>query len=107
VDGEDVRVLQPGGEPDLALKALGAERAGKIRMQHLERDRAVVPQVVGEEDGGHAAPPELALEGVRRGQRRLQLYPQVRQTVRLVEGERNVAGRRTRSQRDERRPSRA
>ena len=72
VDGEDVRVLQPGGELDLALEALGAERVGQVGVQHLERDRPVVPQVLGEEDRGHAAPPELALEGVGCGKRRLQ-----------------------------------
>ena len=31
-------------------------------MEHLERDRAVVPEVAGELDGGHAAAAELALE---------------------------------------------
>ena len=31
VDREDVRVLQPGGELDLALEALGAERARRAR----------------------------------------------------------------------------
>ena len=30
VDGEDVRVLQPGGEPDLALEPLRAERGGQL-----------------------------------------------------------------------------
>ena len=70
-DRKDVRVLQPGGELDLALEALGAQRAREIGVEHLERDRPVVPQILGEEDGGHAAPPELALEGVRRGKRRL------------------------------------
>ena len=54
-------------------------------MQHLERDRPVVPQVLGEENGSHAAAPELALEGVRWGEGRLQLRAQVRQTARFVE----------------------
>ena len=87
-------MLQPGGELDLALEALGAERAREIGVQHLERDRPVVPQILGEEDGGHAAPPELALEGVRRGKRRLQLHPEVCHRARCVEGRRNVPGRR-------------
>ena len=88
VDREDVRVLQPGGELDLALEALGAERVSEIGVQHLERDRPVVPQVLGEEDGGHAAAPELALEGVRCGERRLQLRAQVRQRLGLLRVER-------------------
>ena len=57
-------MLEPGGEADLALEALGAERGGELGEQDLERDRAVVPEVVGQVDDGHAAAPELALEGV-------------------------------------------
>ncbi len=57
-------MLQPGGELDLAEEALGAERGGQLGVEHLERDRAVVLQVLGEEDRGHAAAPELPLEGV-------------------------------------------
>ncbi len=77
VDRQDVRVLQPGGELDLALEALGAQRAREIGVQHLERDRPVVPQVLGEEDGGHAAPPELALEPVAIRQAACKLLAQV------------------------------
>ena len=33
-------------------------------MQHLERDRPVVPEVAGEVDRGHPAAAELALEHV-------------------------------------------
>jgi hypothetical protein len=36
-------------------------------VQQLERDRPVVPQVLGEEDGRHASAPEFAHEGVRLG----------------------------------------
>ena len=64
VDREDVGVLEPGGELDLALEALGAERGGQLGMEDLERDRPVVLQVVGEIDRGHAPAPELALERV-------------------------------------------
>jgi hypothetical protein len=56
-------------------------------MQNLEGDRPVVAQVLGEEDGGHAAAPELTLESVRRGKGRLQRGAQVRQTGLLVEGD--------------------
>ncbi len=34
--GEDVRMLQPGGQLDLALEPLGAERGGQLGMEHLE-----------------------------------------------------------------------
>ena len=57
-------MLQPGGELDLALEPLGAERGGELGVEHLERDRPVVPQVLGQVDRGHAAPAELALEPV-------------------------------------------
>ena len=61
-------MLEPGGEADLALEPLGAERGGELGEQDLERDRAVVPEVLGQVDHGHAAAPELALEGVAVGE---------------------------------------
>ena len=57
-------MLEPGGEPDLALEAVGAEGGGELGVQHLQRDRAVVPEVVGQVDGRHAAAAELALDRV-------------------------------------------
>jgi hypothetical protein len=66
-------VLESGSELDLALEAFGAERVSQVRVQHLERDRPVVAQVLSEEDGGHAAVTELALESVGGGEGRLQL----------------------------------
>ena len=70
-------MLQPGGEPDLALEPLGPEGGRELRMQHLERDRAVVPEVAGEKDRGHAPAPELALELVATAQPFLDLRPQI------------------------------
>ena len=61
-------MLQPGGQPDLALEPLGAERGGQLGVEHLERDRAVVAEVLRQVDGGHAAAPELALEPVAVGE---------------------------------------
>ena len=49
---------------DLAQEALGAERGGELGAEHLEGDLAVVLEVVGQVDRGHAAAPELALEHV-------------------------------------------
>ena len=57
-------MLQPGGEPDLALEAIGAEGGGEVGVKHLERHRPVVPEVPGEVDHGHAPATELALERV-------------------------------------------
>ena len=92
VDGQDVRVLEPGGEVDLALEALGAERGGELGEQDLEGDRAVVAEVVGQVDDGHAAAAELALErvavgeGVAQAVRHAHGAPAVRETDCLVRG---------------------
>ena len=66
--GEDVRVLQPRGREDLSLEPLGAERRGELGVQHLERDRPVVLEVPGQEDRGHPAPAQLALDRVAAAQ---------------------------------------
>jgi hypothetical protein len=56
--------LETGRELDFALEALGTERGGQFRMQDLQGDWAVVPEIVGQKYGGHAASPELALDAV-------------------------------------------
>ena len=61
-------MLEPRGEADLALEALGPQRGGELGMQHLERDRPVVLEVVRQEDGRHAAAPQLALERIQASQ---------------------------------------
>jgi hypothetical protein len=67
-----VRVLQSRADPDLSKEALGSHHLSQIGMQDFERDGPVVPEVLGQEDGGHAAVSELALDPVPIGQRRLQ-----------------------------------
>ena len=64
VHREDVRVLQAGGEADLALEAFRAEGGGELGMEHLECDGAVMAEVAREPDRGHAPAAELALERV-------------------------------------------
>ena len=49
---------------DLAGEAVRAERGGELGAEHLDRDLAIVLQVLGEVDGGHAALAELALDPV-------------------------------------------
>ena len=61
-------MLQPGGEADLALEPLEAERGGEAGVKDLERDRTVVPEVVGQPDGGHPAPADGALQPIPAGQ---------------------------------------
>ena len=83
-------MLEPGGEADLALEALGAERGGELGMQDLEGDRPVVAEVVGEVDRGHAAAAELALDRVAAGESCLQRCASVGQGWSLVVG---IAGK--------------
>ena len=64
VERQQMRMVQPGHDPDLAQEALGAEHLGESRLQDLERDDAVVPQVAGEIDHGHAAVADLTIDGV-------------------------------------------
>ena len=61
-------MLQIGGRLDLGEEALAADHRGELGPQHLDRDVAVVPEVVREVDGGHAARAELALDAVAVGE---------------------------------------
>ncbi len=61
-------MLQVGGDLDLGQESLGAEHRGQLRPQHLDRDLAVVLQVLGEIDRGHAALAQLPLDAVAVGQ---------------------------------------
>ena len=51
-----------------AEEAVAADDGAQLGMQDLDGDLAVVLQVFGEVDGGHAALTELALETVAVGQ---------------------------------------
>ena len=70
-------VLQPRDEPDLPLEALGSQRLRQLGMEHLEGHRAVVLEIAGEEDCGHAPAPKLALECIATAQPALELRLQV------------------------------
>ena len=69
VDGDQVRVLEAGGDLRLAAEApavvvLGGQRVG----EHLDRDLAVEPLVGRQPDDGHPAVPEHAVEHVTAAQ---------------------------------------
>jgi hypothetical protein len=64
MEGKDVRMLEPGGDPDLAKKSFGAERGGKVRTQDFDRDLSVVPKVFGDVNRGHAAGAEFTFDTV-------------------------------------------
>jgi hypothetical protein len=79
-------MLQPGGEADLPLESLRAERDRELGMEHFEGNRSIVPQVVREEHGGHATSSQLALESVSTGQAFFQLLVEVCHDGRFVRG---------------------
>ena len=65
-------MLQPRRRADLGQEPFGAQCGAEIRMQDLDRDVAVVPQVVREIDRRHAARAELALDAVAVGEGELE-----------------------------------
>ena len=60
---EDVRMLQGRRGLDLDDEPLSAEDRGQFRFENLDRDLAVVLEIVREIDRRHAASAELALDG--------------------------------------------
>jgi hypothetical protein len=67
VHRQDVGMLEPGSEFDLALEALRAERGGEFRVQDLQGNRSIVPEIVGQKHGRHATTPKLPLDAVAIG----------------------------------------
>ena len=61
VKPEDVRMIQTSGNLYLSQKPIGAERRGKLGMQHFERDQALVLHILSEIDGCHPAATELTI----------------------------------------------
>ncbi len=64
VQREDVRVLKPSLNADFAEESLGAERRGQLGLEHLDRDVAIVLEVVRPIDIGHTAAPDLTVERI-------------------------------------------
>ena len=61
-------MLEAGGGLDFGEEALGAEDGAELGVQDLDGDLAVVLEVLGEVDGGHAALAELTLDAVAIGE---------------------------------------
>ena len=71
VDRDDVRMGELGGGLGLAGEALpDVLLEGELGGKHLDGDPALEPLVAGAVDDAHAAPPDLALDGIRVTQRR-------------------------------------
>ena len=52
---------------DLLHEAVGAQHRSELRLEHLQRDLALVLEVFGEIDGGHAPGAEFALDAIAIG----------------------------------------
>jgi len=68
--GENVGMTQRRGGLDFLHEALGTQYCGQLGAEDLDGDLAVVLDVGGEVDGGHAALAELALDRVAVGEGR-------------------------------------
>ena len=60
-------MLEVRGRLDLGEEPVGADHRRQFGAQHLERDLAIVLEVVGEVDKGHPARAEFANDGVSSG----------------------------------------
>ena len=61
--------MQASGGFDFEEEAFRAEDGGQVGAEHLDRDLALVLEIVGQVDGRHTTLAELALEAVAVGQR--------------------------------------
>ena len=68
VQRQDVGVIQPGGDLDLTQKPVGPEGRRQLGAEHLDRHLTVMLDVAREIDRRHAAPSQLALDGIAAGE---------------------------------------
>ena len=68
-DRDDVGVLQPGREPDLAGEALGAQALRELGGDDLDHDLPIERRLRGDPDARHPTTAELPLDPVVAGQR--------------------------------------
>ncbi len=80
-EGDDVRMLQAGGESHLTLEALDAHGGGGLRGEDLHDHLALDLHLFGEEDATHPAPAELAQDPVAGANRVLHLALEISQAV--------------------------
>ena len=59
-----MRMLQLGGDLDLVQEPLGTKHSTEFRLEHLDRDIAVMLEIVREVHGDHAALTEFAAHAV-------------------------------------------
>jgi len=86
-------VLKLCRDLDLLEEPLGAKHGGEFGTQDLHRDLAVVLEVLGEVDGGHAAGPELVLDGVAVGEGGFETVEELRHCTRALGAGITLVGR--------------
>jgi hypothetical protein len=79
VERQDIGVAQLSSDLDFAEKTFRAEVGRQVAAEHLECDLAMMAQIPGKIDRGHATTAELALERVALGQRRFEAFQGVGQ----------------------------
>ena len=75
--GDDVRLLERSGHPDLPLEPVGADAGGELGREHLDDDASAEAHFVSDEDARHASTTEFTLEGVGAAKRCLNLILKV------------------------------
>jgi len=75
--GQQIRMLQVRRDLDLAQEPLRAEDGAELRVEHLDRDVAIVFEIAREINGRHAAAAELAIDDVQPGERGVQVISRV------------------------------
>ncbi len=67
-EGQDVGMVELGGDLNLVEKPLGAHHGSQLRPQHFHRNLAMVIQILGKVHRGHAAGAKFFLDGVAVGE---------------------------------------
>src|SRR5204862_7269893 len=73
-----MRVLETGGDLDLAQEPVGAERDREVGAKDLTGDITIEPHISRTVDDRHAAAPDFAFERVMPGERRSEAADLVR-----------------------------
>jgi hypothetical protein len=61
---QEVRVLQVGRDLDLGQESLDTQDRAEFRIEHFQRDGAIVPDISGEVHRRHAPTTDLAIDRV-------------------------------------------
>ena len=82
--GNNVRMLQPRGELDLAAKAVGVQSSGEVGRQNLDHNLAAEVGVCRHEDTRHSPTAKLAVDLIDRAEYFLQLALKIGRQVRVL-----------------------